>query len=329
MLIQFLDKFKEWLELDELSENTRHQYIRYYEKFSEGYSIVSQENVDKFLLKKENRNIVARATVKRIKDFLIRYREALNLDKEYVNEISLIIIPKPKGRQKKRLIEPLSIDEIRSMENHIREEIIKIALWLGYYAGLRISEIVNLRINDFDWKKWKRTLSQIGERSQVEDYTDFLECKFVGKGNKERKVFIPPEFALRIAKYIKENSAMCYEYANSKLIHDQRKKWNRKNKCLEKSLIRYIERVFKEAGEKAGISVDEQGNTIYSKRTNPHKLRHSFGGNLAKNDVDLGIIKEALGHASIQSTQIYTHLRPSDVKRKLKEIRNKQKNINQ
>lgn len=146
-----------------------------------------------------------------------------------------------------------------------------------YGCGLRVSELIDMRISNINFKE--------------------LYIKIDGKGDKTR--FVPlAEFT---AKLIKD------------FIRDVRMK-NKINKRFEDILflnsrgsamsrvIVFI--IIKELAEKAGIS----------KKISPHTFRHSFATHLLQNGADLRYIQEMLGHSSIATTEIYTHLKNEELR---------------
>jgi integrase/recombinase XerD len=140
-----------------------------------------------------------------------------------------------------------------------------------YSCGLRVSELVNLK------------LSQL--------FLDVGFIKIIGKGNKERLVPIGRE----AIKYL-------LIYAENIRVHIAPKKneedtvfLNRRGGKLSRVMIFYI---IKEATKNAGII----------KTVSPHTLRHSFATHLLEGGADLRAIQEMLGHESITTTEIYTHL---------------------
>jgi integrase/recombinase XerD len=140
-----------------------------------------------------------------------------------------------------------------------------------YSCGLRVSELVGLKITDLHLK---------------EDY-----IKVTGKGNKERLVPIG-----KTAKKLINN------YLTNVRVHLPLKRGsedilylNRRGSKLSRVMVFYI---IKELAEKAGIR----------KKLSPHTLRHSFATHLVEGGADLRAVQEMLGHESITTTEIYTHL---------------------
>lgn len=140
-----------------------------------------------------------------------------------------------------------------------------------YSCGLRVSELVNLKITDLHLEN---------------DY-----IKVTGKGNKERLVPIG-----RAAKKLIKN------YLTSIRVHIPVKNTsedivflNRRGSKLSRVMVFYI---IKDLAEKAGIK----------KKLSPHTFRHSFATHLVEGGADLRAVQEMLGHESITTTEIYTHL---------------------
>lgn len=194
------------------------------------------------------------------------------------NPTSLLETP----RLDRKLPETLSFQEIQLMLESIdlstpegvRNRAILETL---YSCGLRVSEITNLKLSNL--------------------YLDVDFIKVTGKGNKERLVPIGAE----AQKYIKM-------YKNEVRVHITPKKGdenivflNRRGGKLSRVMIFYI---IKEAALKAGIK----------KSISPHTFRHSFATHLVEGGADLRAVQEMLGHASITTTEIYTHLDQSFLK---------------
>lgn len=140
-----------------------------------------------------------------------------------------------------------------------------------YSCGLRVSELVNLKITDLHFN---------------EDY-----IKVTGKGSKERLVPIGKTAKKLINSYIKKVR-----------VHLPIKKaaidhifLNRRGGSLSRVMVFYV---IKDLAAKAGIK----------KKLSPHTFRHSFATHLVEGGADLRAVQEMLGHESITTTEIYTHL---------------------
>jgi integrase/recombinase XerD len=194
------------------------------------------------------------------------------LIEEEIAENPATLIESPKIGFK--LPEVLSINEIDSLisvidlskpEGHRNKAIIETL----YGCGLRVSELVNLRITDIHRGEGFVTVT--------------------GKGNKQRLVPISN-------KALKEIDI--YQPDRNKLpeIYDQNIMFlNRRGKRLTRAMIFFI---IKDLAKKAGIR----------KKISPHTFRHSFATHLIEGGADLRAVQEMLGHESILTTEIYTHI---------------------
>ncbi|MBM7556679.1 site-specific tyrosine recombinase/integron integrase [Halanaerobacter jeridensis] len=140
------------------------------------------------------------------------------------------------------------------------------------YCGLRISELVNLDLEDINY----------------EDNS----IKFYGKGNKERYVPLHQEALQAIDKYLPDRNQIT---PNDKDAEKALFLSNRGNRISQRT----IQIMVKKYAKKSGIKNPD--------RITPHKLRHSFATMVYKTTKDLRIIQELLGHSNISTTQIYTH----------------------
>lgn len=146
-----------------------------------------------------------------------------------------------------------------------------------YSCGLRVSELINLK------------------RSNLFLDVDFI--RVIGKGDKERLVPIGAEAKKYIQLYIQEIRV----HQTIKKSAEQIIFLNRNGGGLSRVMIFYI---IKKASADAGIH----------KTVSPHTFRHSFATHLVEGGADLRAVQEMLGHASITTTEIYTHLDQSYLK---------------
>lgn len=184
------------------------------------------------------------------------------------------LLESPKTQRK--LPEILAFEEIEAMINAIDHSTAegtrnRAILETMYSCGLRVSEIVNLRISGF--------------------YPEIGFVRVVGKGDKERLVPIG-----------KEGIDFIQVYRSTIRLHIDIKKGeedivflNRNGKRLSRVMIFYI---IKALAQKAGIR----------KKISPHTFRHSFATHLVEGGADLRAVQEMLGHESITTTEIYTHI---------------------
>ena len=177
---------------------------------------------------------------------------------------------------KRALPDVLSFGEIESMINEIDLSKAeggrnKAILETMYSCGLRVSEVVNLQISNL--------------------YLDVGFIRVIGKGNKERLVPVGSS-AIKHLDIYKKNIRV---HIPTKPGNEDILFLNRRGSKLSRVMIFYI---IKDLAKKAGIS----------KNISPHTFRHSFATHLVEGGADLRAVQEMLGHESITTTEIYTHI---------------------
>ena len=140
-----------------------------------------------------------------------------------------------------------------------------------YSCGLRVSELINLQISNLYFQQ------------------DFI--KVIGKGNKQRLVPIGSKAKREIQNYM----ISFRNHIKAAIGHEDYLFLNRRGKKLTRVMIFTI---VKEMSKTAGIK----------KTVSPHTFRHSFATHLIDGGADLRIVQEMLGHESITTTEIYTHI---------------------
>jgi len=130
------------------------------------------------------------------------------------------------------------------------------------------------------------------------------ELSVRGKGEKVRVVFISDEARNAVQKYLDKRKDM----DDALFVQIQNEKQNdklAKNRDTLRLTSRSVERIIKQYAIKAGIS----------KKVTPHVIRHSFATDLLRNGADLRSVQILLGHANINTTQIYTHVTDTELKK--------------
>ncbi len=225
-------------------------------------------------------------TIKRRLSSLRKFYNYL-LNKEFINSNPFLLIKTPKNHNK--LPEVLYQKQVEDLlnKNKTRIDFLKdrdqALLELMYSSGLRCSEVVNLKLQNIDIK------------------SRFM--RVLGKGNKERLVPFSNDAAFYINEYI--NTLRSKLLLNSK--NNDSSEYLFLNSKGNKLTSRGLEYIMKEISKKNGLDL---GFDFH-----PHVLRHSFATRLLENGADLRIIQELLGHSSINTTQIYTHVSKENVKK--------------
>lgn len=277
---QSIKEFKSYLRIERsLSDNTIDSYLRDIQKlanFSEEKDLnelqITKTEVKEFIAEINKEGISARSQSRIISGIKAFYKYLILEDYLKVNPTELIESPKIGMK----LPDTLSIEEIDSLISaidlsHPQGERNRAILEVLYSCGIRVSELTNLKLSNIRFK---------------EGYV-----KVVGKGNKER-------FAPIGSSAIKFLNIYLNEIRN----HQDIKKGsedivflNRRGNKLTRVMIFTI---IKQLAEKIGMK----------KKISPHTFRHSFATHLIEGGADLRAIQEMLGHESITTTEIYTHL---------------------
>ena len=176
-------------------------------------------------------------------------------------------------KKTKKLPQTLSVDQTIKLVNIKDDDFISIRdraiLELFYSSGLRLSELVNLKLEDIN-------------------FPDEI-ISVLGKGKKMRIVPLGTEAILSLKKWIKTRSELKNVDGNLYVF------LTKQAKNLSQRAIQYRLKFW---AKKQGLS----------ENIHPHLLRHSFASHLLQSSQDLRAVQELLGHENISSTQIYTHL---------------------
>ncbi len=278
----YIKGFKNYLLLERsLADNSVEAYLRdieYFHRFiKDNYEHISPGKVTQTHIREFIRRLyelgVAISTQSRILSGVRAFYKYLILEKEIeYNPAELVQMPKAS----RKLPQVLSVEEIDRMvagidlskpEGHRNKAIVEML----YGCGLRVSELVELKLSDILWEE------------------EFI--KVIGKGNKQRLVPLGTVAKKNLQLYISHYR----NHQNVQAGEEDIVFLNRRGKRLTRVMIFTI---VKQLAEKAGID----------KNVSPHTFRHSFATHLIEGGADLRAVQEMLGHESITTTEIYTHL---------------------
>jgi len=230
---------------------------------------------------------------------------------KYVLKIDLGEINLLRPRRSKHLPTVLSKQEVQQILSLLRGET-KLMAKVIYGSGLRISECLNLRIKDIDFER-----SQINVRDS--------------KGNKDRVTMLPQSLQSPLKEHI-EGIKMLYKvdrkndvegvfmpYALARKYPASGKSWawqwvfpSRKlSKDPRTGIIRRHHRHHRHHRHGSSLRKSIKAATANAgihKQVTPHTLRHSFATHLLENNYDIRTVQELLGHKSVKTTMIYTHV---------------------
>lgn len=287
-LSDLITEFLRYLLIDKgYSENTIESYKRDLNKFLEYNKNTSIDNISNEDLKKYikylNDNGLNEKSIARNISSLKSFYKFLVISK-YIssNTSDSLYLPKIKKSLPSTLTEEevMSLLDIDLTDNFSYRN--KAMLELLYATGLRVSELINLKLQDIDFSQ------------------DIIRT--FGKGSKERIIPIGDYAKEYLEKYI-------YEYRSSMLKKDNNEYIflnNHGKQMTRQGFFKIIKKIAKEKG--------------INKELSPHTLRHSFASHLLKYGADLRTIQELLGHSDISTTQIYTHITNEELKRNYNEF---------
>lgn len=274
MLFQYFSEYIDYLRLERgLAENTLLAYqndLSHFGEFLKSLSVNSLENVSRTNVNQYIRNL-------RIKDFspLSITRKIASLRGFFKWAISSeILIHDPTAgleqpKLSRHLPKVLTLSEINTILEEPLSPLQRAIVELLYAAGLRVSELSNLKMIDVNLEQ------------------SYVRC--FGKGSKERLV--------PIGKYAK---------AAIKDYFDTRKRIVASFDSQSKHL--FLSNKGKEiTRQQIYCFIHKLGKKI-NKNISPHTLRHSFATHLLENGADLRVVQELLGHSDVSTTQLYTHV---------------------
>lgn len=257
-----LKKYIELLRLKNYSENTISVYRNWFSIFLKNFpdkkpSAITKEEIMELLMRYKNSKAWSATgqnqLVSSIKFF---FEKVLNRTVE-MYEI-------PRAQKPFQLPTVFAEEEIKKIILATENLKHRTMICLAYAGGLRVSEIVNLKLKDIDSKRMVITLRQ-------------------GKGKKDRQVMLSEKLLILFREYFKEYKPVVWLFEGVKNMQYS---------------ARSVQEVIQQAKKKAGVN----------KKGSIHALRHSFATHLLEGGTDLLSIKALLGHNSLRTTMVYTHV---------------------
>ena len=296
---QALNDFKYYLKIERgLSENSVQAYGRDIQKFADfreenedekGPIHILEEDVREFIYRTEP-DISARSQARLISGLRSFFDYLIFEDYRSDNPVDLIESPKL-GRKLPDTLSEEDIDRIfaqidRSTPEGERNRAMLETL---YSCGLRVSEMVGLKISDLFFEE------------------GFI--RVVGKGNKQRFVPVNDHIIRLIDNYknlIRRGLDVDNDFEDTLFL-------NRRGRQISRNMVFMI---LKDLVQKSGIK----------KKVSPHTLRHSFATHLLENGADLRAIQQMLGHESITTTEIYMHVDRAHLKKVMEKFHPRKEN---
>ncbi len=275
--MQRLSEYLDYLEIEKgLSQNTLDAYRRDLTDFFNFCDNIAIEKIQRTQINSYVRNLHEKkyspTSVTRKIASLRGFFKWANIN-EIIKINPALTLEQPKIPQK--LPKVLSVVEIEEILKQNLSKMETVIVELLYGCGLRVSELTNLKITDYDLKG------------------KYLEC--TGKGSKDRIVPLGSKAIRAIKNYLSEREYLVLKYnLNTKnlLINEKGKNVTR---------------------QEVYTFIHEHGKKLH-KAISPHTLRHSFATHLLENGADLRIVQELLGHSNVSTTQLYTHVSKKHLK---------------
>ena len=302
--VKLLEKVSTEIKARHYSRKTEQAYTGWIKRFilfhnKKHPSEMGAEEIKAYLNNLANKHNVSASTQNQaLQGILYLYKNILNKDVGWIEDIK-------RTSRVKHLPVVLSKKEVTKVFNYLQGTN-KIIVSLLYGGGLRLSEVLNLRIKDIDFD-YKQILIRDG-KGEKDRHTILLESVIAELKQHLNKVYLKHKedlknrkgetilpYALK-TKYPNAGKEFGWQYAfpSEKFINDKESglifRWH-----IHESTV---QRAVKEAVKKACIT----------KSASPHTFRHSFATHLLENGYDIRTIQELLGHNSVKTTMIYTHV---------------------
>ncbi|KXT29404.1 phage integrase family protein [Candidatus Phytoplasma oryzae] len=261
-ILSYLNDIKQYLNF--ITKNLKLEYLNQ----------INQNHISLFLTYiKNNLNITSKTLARKI-IVIKKFHYFLILEKQTKNNVALTL-KTPKIN--KNLPSVLSLEEVflflkkTNTDNSLLELRNKAIFELMYGSGLRITELLNLTLNDLNLKSFY--------------------INIIGKGSKERIVPITKHSSSALKYYLKKIRPFLLNKKKENFYVFLNKKGERLSRqgCYK---------IFKQKLKLANLK----------RNYSPHTLRHSFATHLLENGIDLRTLQSILGHEDIATTQIYTHI---------------------
>jgi integrase/recombinase XerD len=254
-------------------ERTRHDYIRHVRSFAafigRSPETATAEDLRRFQLKQTDEG--RGASVINGSVSALRFLFTNTLDRPDLARRLTVV------RQPRKIPVVLSTEEVARLLDAAPSAKYKAALATAYGAGLRVSEVVALKVGDVDSARMMLRIER-------------------GKGRRDRHAMLSPQLLALLRAWWREGHRQGVMLPNGWLFPGR--------PPINPLSPRQFARAVHAAAEEAGID----------KRVSPHTLRHSFATHLLEQDIDIRVIQVLLGHAKLDTTALYTRVATSTIR---------------
>lgn len=283
--MKYIDKYLEYLKVERKYSNKtilsyKDDLIEYNEFLGNNFTNIlniDMNTVNNYMKYLYDRKITKSSISRKLSSIRGLYNYLVREDIIKENHFNKIQNPK-RELYLPKFLKDEELDKIFSVcnSNNPTEERDTLIIELLYATGVRVSELVNIKIKD------------INREEKL--------IKVLGKGNKERMVIYNNHTKKALDTYLKDG----YNYFNKKSSE-----YLILNKNGNKLSERYIREIINKKVSQASLDI----------KISPHTLRHTFATDILENGADLMTVKELLGHESLNTTSIYTHITNEQIKK--------------
>jgi integrase/recombinase XerD len=250
-----------------LRSHTQHDYIRFVRSFAaflgRSPDTATPEDIRRFQVYQHESGVQPPTINSSVS--ALRFFFTVTLDRPDLSRRLVL------ARYPRKLPAVLSVEEVGQLLEAAPGLKYKAILGTAYGAGLRVSEVASLKVDDIDSTRMLIRVEQ-------------------GKGRKDRNAMLSPQLLTLLRLWWKEGKRRGLMLPHGWLFPGRG--------CTDPISTRQINRAIHEAAEAAGIR----------KRVSPHTLRHSFATHLLEQDVDIRVIQVLLGHSKLDTTALYAQV---------------------
>nr|WP_040607529.1 integron integrase [Salinisphaera shabanensis] len=245
-----------------------------------------------------DRHVAAATQNQALNAILYLYREVLGIDLPWMDDVV-------RAKRPERIPEVLSTQEVGRLLAQL-EGTYKLMASLLYGSGLRLMEVIRLRVKDVDFDYQQIVVRDgKGAKDRVTPLPSSVTAElkaqldYVAQQHRDDlkagygAVYLPNALATKYANAAHE-LAWQYVFPSSRLSKDPRSGATRRHHVNEKGLQQSVKRAVRRAG--------------INKKASCHTLRHSFATHLLERGSDIRTVQELLGHKNVQTTMLYTHV---------------------
>jgi integrase/recombinase XerD len=275
MFLSYLSEYIEYLYVERgLSRNTEEAYrsdVSFFLEFVDkngikGFDELKRSHINMYIRELRQTDYAPSSITRKIASFRGWFKWMIA--NELIIHDPTVGLEQPK--LSKHLPKVLSLKEVEFILNQDLNIMNKAILELFYAAGLRVSELVNLKLANIN--------------------IDHSYVRCFGKGSKERLVPIGNKSKEALEAYFKERDFIL------------------KRNSIENDFLFVNEKGIQVSRQDVYVFIKELGQKYLNKHITPHTLRHSFATHMLENGADLRVVQELLGHSDVSTTQLYTHV---------------------